>query len=174
LGSHGAGFGLNFAWVLLAAAIVAGNTNFFLADLTVPQSFLGTLFIKLTAIHIVITAAQVLLYAYALKKLSRLGDIKYYPVMRFLNLLISMWVKILATEAVLSWSSKWSKYNDEAFRDRSIQRSKETYASEHRSELSSGSRNEGEYFNWQETFYCRLISLYVGLVKILALLHDNL
>jgi hypothetical protein len=34
---HGAGFGLNFAWVLLAAAIVAGNTNFFLADLTVPQ-----------------------------------------------------------------------------------------------------------------------------------------
>ena len=117
LGSHGAGFGLNFAWVLLAAAIVAGNTNFFLADLTVPQSFLGTLFIKLTAIHIVITAAQVLLYAYALKKLNRLGDIKYYPVMRFLNLLISMWVKILATEAVLSWSSKWSKYNDEAFRD---------------------------------------------------------
>jgi cellulose synthase/poly-beta-1,6-N-acetylglucosamine synthase-like glycosyltransferase len=117
LGSHGAGFGLNFAWVLLAAAIVAGNTNFFLADLTVPQSFLGTLFIKLTAIHIVITATQVLLYAYALKKLNRLGDIKYYPVMRFLNLLISMWVKILATEAVLSWSSKWSKYNDEAFRD---------------------------------------------------------
>jgi cellulose synthase/poly-beta-1,6-N-acetylglucosamine synthase-like glycosyltransferase len=117
LESHGAGFGLNFAWVLLAAAIVAGNTNFFLADLTVPQSFLGTLFIKLTAIHIVITAAQVLLYAYALKKLNLLGDIKYYPVMRFLNLLISMWVKILATEAVLSWSSKWSKYNDEAFRD---------------------------------------------------------
>ncbi len=117
LGSHGAGFGLNFAWILLAAAIVAGNTNFFLADLTVPESFLGTLFIKLTAIHIVITAAQVLLYAYALKKLNRLGDIKYYPVMRFLNLLISMWVKILATEAVLSWSSKWSKYNDEAFRD---------------------------------------------------------
>jgi cellulose synthase/poly-beta-1,6-N-acetylglucosamine synthase-like glycosyltransferase len=117
LETHGAGFGLNFAWVLLAAAIVAGNTNFFLADLTVPQSFLGTLFIKLTAIHIVITAAQVLLYAYALKKLNRLGDIKYYLVMRFLNLLISMWVKILATEAVLSWSSKWSKYNDEAFRD---------------------------------------------------------
>lgn len=117
LGSHGAGFGLNFAWVLLAAAIVAGNTNFFLADLIVPQSFLGTLFIKLTAIHIVITAAQVLLYAYALKKLNRLDDTKYYPFMRFLNMILSMWVKILATEAVLSWSSKWSKYNDEAFRD---------------------------------------------------------
>jgi cellulose synthase/poly-beta-1,6-N-acetylglucosamine synthase-like glycosyltransferase len=117
LESHGAGFGLNFAWVLLAAAIVVGNTNFFLADLTVPQSFLATLFIKLTAIHIVITAAQVLLYAYALKKLNRLRDIKYYPVMRFLNVILSIWVKILATEAVLSWSSKWSKYNDEAFSD---------------------------------------------------------
>ena len=63
-----------------AAAIVAGNTNFFLADLIVPQSFLGTLFIKLTAIHIVITAAQVLLYAYALKKLDRLGRHKILSI----------------------------------------------------------------------------------------------
>ena len=52
LESHGAGFGLNFAWILIAAAIVTGNTNFFLADFTVPESFLATLFIKLTAIHI--------------------------------------------------------------------------------------------------------------------------
>jgi hypothetical protein len=111
------GFGVNFAWILLAAAIVAGNTNFFLADLTPPQLFLATLLIKLTGIHAVITAAQVLLYAYTLKKLNRLGDIKYYPVMRFLNMIVSMWVKILATEAILSWSSRWSKYNDEAFRD---------------------------------------------------------
>jgi hypothetical protein len=78
---------------------------------------LVTLFIKLTGIHIIITAAQVLLYAYALKKLNRVSDIKYYPVMRFLSMIISMWVKILATEAILSWSSKWSKYNDEAFID---------------------------------------------------------
>jgi hypothetical protein len=28
-----------------------------------------------------------------------------------------MWVKILATDAVLSWSSKWSRYSDEAFWD---------------------------------------------------------
>jgi hypothetical protein len=90
LESHGAGFGLNFAWVLLAAAIAAGNTDFFLADLAAPQSFVGTLFIKLTAIHIIITAAQVFLYAYALKKLNRLGDIKYYPAMRLLNLVLSM------------------------------------------------------------------------------------
>jgi cellulose synthase/poly-beta-1,6-N-acetylglucosamine synthase-like glycosyltransferase len=117
LESHGAGFGLNFAWVLIAAAILAGNTNFFLADLTTPQSFLSTLFIKLTGIHIVITATQVLLFAYTLKKLNRFGDIKYYPFMRFLNMILSMWVKILATEAVLSWSSKWPIYNDEAFRD---------------------------------------------------------
>jgi hypothetical protein len=103
--------------VLLAAAIVAGHTDFFLADLTVPHAFLATLFIKLTAIHIVIMGAQVLLYAYALKKVNRLGDIKYYPAMRFLNMILSMWIKILAIEAVLSWSLKWSKYNDEAFRD---------------------------------------------------------
>jgi hypothetical protein len=71
----------------------------------------------LTGIHFVITAAQVVLYAYTLKKLNRLGDIKYYPLMRFLNMILSMWVKILATEAVLSWSSKWSTYSDEAFKD---------------------------------------------------------
>jgi cellulose synthase/poly-beta-1,6-N-acetylglucosamine synthase-like glycosyltransferase len=117
LESHGAGFGLNLAWVLLAAAIIAGDTNFFLADSTVPQSFVATLFIKLTGIHLVVTGAQVFLYAYALKKLNRLADIKYYPVMRFLNLIVSMWVKITATEAILSWSSKYSKYNDDAFRD---------------------------------------------------------
>jgi len=117
LESHGAGFGLNFAWVLLAAAIVTGNTNFFFADLTPPQSFLATVFIKLIALHIIIMAAQVLLYAYALKKVNRLGDIRYYLVMRFLYLIVSMWVKILATEAILSWSSKWPRYNDKAFRD---------------------------------------------------------
>jgi cellulose synthase/poly-beta-1,6-N-acetylglucosamine synthase-like glycosyltransferase len=117
LQSHGAGFGLNLAWVLIAAAIVAGDTNFFLEDLTAPQSFLATLFIKLIGIHLLVTAAQVLLYAYALKKLNRLSDIKYYPLMRFLNMVLSMWIKILATEAILRWSSKWSEYNDEAFRD---------------------------------------------------------
>jgi cellulose synthase/poly-beta-1,6-N-acetylglucosamine synthase-like glycosyltransferase len=117
LQSHGAGFGLNFAWILIAAAIVTGNTNFFLANLGAPEAFVATLLIKLIGIHVIITAAQVLLYAYALKKLDRLGDIKYYPLMRFLNMILSMWVKVLATEAVLSWSSKWSTYNDEAFKD---------------------------------------------------------
>jgi hypothetical protein len=71
----------------------------------------------LIGIHIVITASQVLLYAYALKKINRLSDIKYYPLMRFLNIILSMWVKMLATEAILSWSSKWSRYSDEAFKD---------------------------------------------------------
>jgi hypothetical protein len=71
----------------------------------------------LTGIHILVTAAQVILYGYALKKLNRLSDIKYYPFMRFLNMILSMWVKVLATEAVLSWSSKWPRYSDEAFKD---------------------------------------------------------
>jgi cellulose synthase/poly-beta-1,6-N-acetylglucosamine synthase-like glycosyltransferase len=117
LESHGAGFGLNFAWILLAAAIAAGHTDFFLADLTNPESFVATLFIKLTAIHVMTMGAQVLLYAYTLKKVNRLGDIKYYPFMRFLNMILSMWIKIISIEAVLRWSSKWSKYDDEAFRD---------------------------------------------------------
>ena len=56
----------------------------------------------MTGIHILVTVAQVMLYAYALKKLNRLGDIKYYPFMRFLNMILSMWVKILATEGC-SW-----------------------------------------------------------------------
>jgi hypothetical protein len=117
LGSHGISFGLNFAWVLLGAALIIGNTNFFLSDITPLQSFLGTVFIKLIAIHIIITGVQLFLYSYALKKVNRMSDIKYYPVMRFLNIILSMWIKIAATEAVLRWSSKWSKYNDEAFRD---------------------------------------------------------
>jgi cellulose synthase/poly-beta-1,6-N-acetylglucosamine synthase-like glycosyltransferase len=117
LESHGAGFGLNFAWVVLAAALVTGNTNFFLSDLTPSQIFLATIFIKLTAIHILISGAQVLLYSYTLKKMNRLDDIKYYLVMRFLNVVVSMWVKVVATETLLRWSSKWSKYGDDAFRD---------------------------------------------------------
>jgi cellulose synthase/poly-beta-1,6-N-acetylglucosamine synthase-like glycosyltransferase len=117
LESHGISFGLNFAWIILGAALITGNTNFFLADLTPLQSFLGTIFIKLIAIHVIIIGIQLLLYSYALKKVNRIGDIKYYPIMRFLNFIISMWVKVLATGALLSWSSRWSKYNDEAFRD---------------------------------------------------------
>jgi cellulose synthase/poly-beta-1,6-N-acetylglucosamine synthase-like glycosyltransferase len=117
LGSHGTGFGLNLAWVLIAAAVIAGNTNFFLADVDAPPSFLAILFIKLMSIHMIITASHVLLYAFALKKINRLSDIKYYPIMRFLNIILSMWVKMLATETVLSWSSKWSRYSDEAFKD---------------------------------------------------------
>lgn len=114
---HGAGFGLNFAWILLAAALLTPDSGFFLADLASPQTFLATLFIKLIGIHFVITAVQVMLYAYALKKVNRLKDIKYYPVMRLLQIILSMWIKILATEAILRWSSKWLKYSDEAFRD---------------------------------------------------------
>jgi hypothetical protein len=117
LGSHGTGFGLNLAWVLIAAAVIAGNTNFFLADVDAPQSFLATLFIKLMGIHMIITASHVLLYAFALKKLNRFSEIKYYPIMRFLNIILSVWVKMLAIETVLSWSSKWSRYSDEAFKD---------------------------------------------------------
>lgn len=117
LESHGAGFGLNFAWILITVAIITGNTNFFFADFGVPESFLATMLIKLTGIHVLITVVWVLLYGYSLKKLNRLGDIKYYPIMRFLNMILSMWVKVLATEAVLSWSSKWSRYDEEAFKD---------------------------------------------------------
>ena len=40
-----------------------------------------------------------------------------YSVVSILNLLISTCVNILATVAVLNWSSKWSKYDDSAFRD---------------------------------------------------------
>lgn len=114
---HGAGFGLNFAWILLAAALVVGDTGFFLADLTIPQLFMATVLVKLAGIHAVITATQIILYAYALKKVNRFSDIKYYPIMRLLPIVLSMWVKILATEAVLNWSSKWPKYNNKAFKD---------------------------------------------------------
>ena len=37
LESHGAGFGLNFAWILIATALMTGNTNFFLANLNMPE-----------------------------------------------------------------------------------------------------------------------------------------
>jgi cellulose synthase/poly-beta-1,6-N-acetylglucosamine synthase-like glycosyltransferase len=113
---HGAGFGLNFAWILLAAALIAGNTSFFLADLTIPQFFVATVLLKLAGVHAIITATQILLYAYALKKVNRLSDIKYYLIMRLLPIVLSMWVKILATEAVLNWSSKWPKYSNKAFK----------------------------------------------------------
>ncbi len=72
LESHGAGFGLNFAWVLLAAALVTGNTGFFLADLTPPQVFLATAFIKLTAIHAVITASTGIIVFVCFEKIKKI------------------------------------------------------------------------------------------------------
>jgi len=117
LESHGAGFGLNLAPVLIAAALLAGDTSFFFANHTEWFTLLLAVVIKLAAVHLIVTGIQLVLFAYRLDKMGRLGDIWYYPVTRFLNILISMWVKPLATEAALSWSSKWNKYDNKAFSD---------------------------------------------------------
>jgi len=58
-----------------------------------------------------------MLFAYYLNKLNKFSDIKYFPVLRLISLILTLLVKPQVTEVLLSWSSRWKDYNTESFKD---------------------------------------------------------
>lgn len=120
--SHGAGLGRSLIWTYLAASFVTGVFNF--ASIN-EQSSLTSLLVKLLAIQVSITVVQLSLYAYRLNKVHRLGDIKYFPFIRLVNLLLNVIVKPQVVDVLLSWSSRWKGYTNESFKDlrREVKRS---------------------------------------------------
>jgi cellulose synthase/poly-beta-1,6-N-acetylglucosamine synthase-like glycosyltransferase len=120
--SHGAGLGRSLIWSYLAASLLTGVLSF--TSLS-EQSSLNSILTKLIAIQLAIVTIQVGLYAYKLKKMARLGDIKYFPLIRLVNLILNVIVKPQVVDVLLAWSSRWKTYTNESFRDlrREVKRS---------------------------------------------------
>ncbi len=109
--SHGVGFGHGLIWAYIGASIIAGTLDF-------PVTHLPAFLIwRLVAVQLAIYGIEVILYAYSLNKLKKLSDIKYFPLLRLMSMVLTMLVKPQVTEVLLSWSSRWKEYNNDSFRD---------------------------------------------------------
>ena len=98
-------------WPFFAASIATGTLSLALADIPF------FLLLKLAAIQASITGIMLVLYAYRLHKVGKLRDIKYFPFLRGVNLLLNLVVKPQVLEILLSWSPRWKKYSTESFKD---------------------------------------------------------
>jgi cellulose synthase/poly-beta-1,6-N-acetylglucosamine synthase-like glycosyltransferase len=116
---HGVSLAGSLAIPYLIAAIITGVMDF--SGSSIPFVMLS----HMAIILLIIYGVQALMVAYNLAKFKRLAYIRYFPLMKILMLIIIMYVKPQITEAVLAWSSKWTEYNNEAFKDlkRTVKRS---------------------------------------------------
>jgi cellulose synthase/poly-beta-1,6-N-acetylglucosamine synthase-like glycosyltransferase len=109
--SHGVGFGHGLIWAYIIGSIIAGTLNF---PLTHAPTFLVW---RLVAVQMAIYGIEAILYAYSLNKLKKFSDIKYFPVLRLMSIVLTLLVKPQVMEVLLSWSSRWKKYNNDSFKD---------------------------------------------------------
>jgi cellulose synthase/poly-beta-1,6-N-acetylglucosamine synthase-like glycosyltransferase len=108
--SHGAGFAHALVWPYLIAAIITGT-------LTFPLSYISSFLVwKLVAVQLAIYLIQVVLVSHTMIKIKRADDIKYFPVMRLVSMILGLIVKPQLAEVLLSWSAKWKEYNTKSFK----------------------------------------------------------
>jgi cellulose synthase/poly-beta-1,6-N-acetylglucosamine synthase-like glycosyltransferase len=111
--SHGIGLGRGLLWPYMAVSILMGTLN-----LSTPEAIsYGVVIAKLLGIQAIIYAIAIILYTYRLKKDRRARSILYFPLVRFLVLILNWIVKPQAIEVLLSWSARWKDYTSESFRD---------------------------------------------------------
>jgi cellulose synthase/poly-beta-1,6-N-acetylglucosamine synthase-like glycosyltransferase len=111
--SHGISLGKGLLWPYMATSLIMG-----MWDMSTPEAIsVGSIITKLLGIQAAVTALSFILYSYRLYKIGRLNDMKYFPVVRFLVLVLNWIVKPQAVEVLLTWSARWKQYNDESFRD---------------------------------------------------------
>ncbi|HXX05836.1 MAG TPA: glycosyltransferase [Candidatus Bathyarchaeia archaeon] len=110
--SHGGGFMLSMFWPFLAAAIVAGTSSYSITDLAM---LLG-IPLSLVIVELLIFGMQYILYIYFLKKFNKFYLVKYLPLMRIYDLILSLAIKPEAMEILLAWSSKYKELNDKTFK----------------------------------------------------------
>jgi cellulose synthase/poly-beta-1,6-N-acetylglucosamine synthase-like glycosyltransferase len=108
--SHGIGFGHGLIWVYIIGATIAGSLNFSLSH--VPTFLIW----RLVAVQLAIYGIEIMFCAYYLNKLNKFSDLKYFPVLRLISLILTLLVKPQVMEVLLSWSSRWKKYNTKSFK----------------------------------------------------------
>jgi cellulose synthase/poly-beta-1,6-N-acetylglucosamine synthase-like glycosyltransferase len=111
--SHGISLGRGLLWPYMAVSIIMGTLN-----LSTPELITyGVIVAKLLGIQAMIYAISIILYTYRLNKVGKAKNIVYFPLMRFLVIILNWIVKPQALEVLLSWSVRWKEYTSESFRD---------------------------------------------------------
>jgi cellulose synthase/poly-beta-1,6-N-acetylglucosamine synthase-like glycosyltransferase len=111
--SHGISLGRGLLWPYMAVSIIMGALN-----LSTPELIsYGVVVAKLLGIQAIIYAISIILYTYRLKKAGKAKNIVYFPLTRFLVMILNWIVKPQALEVLLSWSGRWKDYTSESFRD---------------------------------------------------------
>lgn len=111
--SHGISLGRGLLWPYMAASIIMGTLSISTPELI---SY-GVIIAKLLGIQAMIYAIAIILYTYRLKKAGKARNIVYFPLVRFLVIILNWIVKPQALEVLLSWSVRWKEYTSESFRD---------------------------------------------------------
>jgi hypothetical protein len=72
---------------------------------------------KIVAIHAFLTTLQLGLFGYRLRIVKQVSVLKYWPIMRLMHMIITLIVRPLVVNVLLSWSSRWKEYNTQSFKD---------------------------------------------------------
>jgi cellulose synthase/poly-beta-1,6-N-acetylglucosamine synthase-like glycosyltransferase len=115
LETHGGGLATSLIWPYLLATTIYAMLN--LGFIAAEQSPLAILLAKLVAIQLAIVFIKLVLFGYGLNKVRKLGDIKYYPFIHLINLILNAVVKPQVIDVMLYWSSRWKEYSSESFKD---------------------------------------------------------
>jgi cellulose synthase/poly-beta-1,6-N-acetylglucosamine synthase-like glycosyltransferase len=123
LTTHGANFGRNMLLPLMIALLITSvfdlsspiRSTYVLASESVMIPLL--LISKLVAIHVFLTTLQLVLLGYRLRFVNQVSALMYYPVMRLMHMIITLGVRPLVINVLLSWSIRWKEYSTESFKD---------------------------------------------------------
>ena len=72
---------------------------------------------KIVAIHAFLTTLQFGLFGYRLRAVKQVSVLIYWPIMRLMYMIITLIVRPLVINVLLSWSTRWKEYNTQSFKD---------------------------------------------------------
>jgi cellulose synthase/poly-beta-1,6-N-acetylglucosamine synthase-like glycosyltransferase len=120
--THGAVFGRNLLVPLMGALLITAafdlsspirSTYHLVSDSMIPWLIIA----KLIAVHAFLTTLQLGLFGYRLRFVNQVSALKYWPIARLAHMIITLVVRPLVINVLLSWSTKWNEYNTQSFKD---------------------------------------------------------
>jgi hypothetical protein len=64
-----------------------------------------------------LTTLQLGLFGYRLRAVKQVSVLKYWRIMRLMHMLITLIVRPLVINVLLSWATRWKEYNTQSFKD---------------------------------------------------------
>ncbi len=113
--SHGGAIAHGLMWSTFAAVLLAGTINVSVFSHMPP--LLALPFQVMLIPTVILTLALIKLVYYLRKYLLKISLIRYFPVVWLYSIINTMLVVVTAMEVALYWSSRWSKYSDDAYLD---------------------------------------------------------